>query len=482
MKPFPWQARFRRGIARKGVRIAGLSVSRSNGKSFLVADLAKDYLLGDRHDSECLLVASEFKQSKIILRYLFGMLRAEGHDLDDRKRWVFRDSMNSGMIRDRDTGITVRAMSGKPSGLFGRVFGLCLLDEPREHGPGVRDELLVAVTSGMGKVDGAQAIALGSSPASPDHWFSRWLDGEADYAQLHAARPEDPPFQLRTIRKANPSFDHLPALRVDLLARREKARRFPDELNEYLSRHLNRGVADIHEPLLVEPDDWQGIEVDILPAREGPCVWGVDIGFSEAFSAIVSHHPLTGRTEALLTCGGIPSIQDRSRRDQCPGSTYQNMVTAGDLLVQDGRRVPDLSIFIEQALNRLGTPSVIVADHFRRPELADALDSSPMPRGRDFVTRRMRWSEASEDIRRTRKMILERKMSVSKSVAWRYSLAESRVVYDDQGSCRLAVRAQAGRRARARTDLASALVLCLAEADRRGVPEATGHRLRLVAV
>ena len=86
-----------------------------------------------------------------------------------------------------------------------------------------------------------------------------------------------------------------------------------------------------------------------------------------------------------------PSIQDRSRRDQCPGSTYQNMVTAGDLLVQDGRRVPDLSVFIEQALNRLGTPDVIVADHFRKHELADALDASPMPRGRAFVTRRMRW-------------------------------------------------------------------------------------------
>ena len=79
-------------------------------------------------------------------------------------------------------------------------------------------------------------------------------------------------------------------------------------------------------------------------------------------------------------------------------------------------------------------------------------------------------------------MILEKRVSVAKSVAWRYSLAESRVVYDDQGNCRLAVRSQAGRRARARTDLASALVLCLAEADRRGVPEAAGHGLRLVAV
>ena len=81
-----------------------------------MADIAKDYLLGDRHDSECLLVASEFKQSKVILRYLFGMLRADGHDLDDRKRWTIRDSMNSGMIRDRRTGITVRAMSGKTVG------------------------------------------------------------------------------------------------------------------------------------------------------------------------------------------------------------------------------------------------------------------------------------------------------------------------------------------------------------------------------
>ena len=76
-----------------------------------------------------------------------------------------------------------------------------------------------------------------------------------------------------------------------------------------------------------------------------------------------------------------------------------------------------------------------------------------MPRGRAFVTRRMRWSESTEDIRRSRKMILEKRVSVAKSVAWRYSLAESRVLYDDQGNCRLAVRSQAGRSARARTDL-----------------------------
>ena len=59
---------------------------------------------------------------------------------------------------------------------------------------------------------------------------------------------------------------------------------------------------------------------------------------------------LTGLTEALLTHVAVyPRWRDRSRRDQCPGATYSSMVTAGDLLVQDGRRVPDLSVFIDQA-------------------------------------------------------------------------------------------------------------------------------------
>ena len=128
----------------------------------------------------------------------------------------------------------------------------------------------------MGKVDGAQAIALGSMPASKDHWFSRWLSGEADYAQVHQAGQDDPPFTLRTIRKANPSFDHLPALREDLLARRDKAKRFPDELNEYLSRPLETGGWQTYmNPSWSSLTTGWGSRLDILPARSGPCVWGV---------------------------------------------------------------------------------------------------------------------------------------------------------------------------------------------------------------
>ena len=48
----------------------------------------------------------------------------------------------------------------------------------------------------------------------------------------------------------------------------------------------------------------------------------------------------------------------------------------------EGRNTPAAAHVASLALAGRGAPSVIVADHFRRPELADALDASPMPRGR----------------------------------------------------------------------------------------------------
>ena len=138
----PWQRKFQAGHRPEGreVRRRAIGSPSRTGKSYLVADIAKDYLLGDRHDSECLLVASEFKQAKVILRYLFGMLRADGHDLDDRKRWTIRDSMNSGddpgpaygrsrcsRAMSRQAERTVRGASSA---------SVCSMNR-REHGPGV---------------------------------------------------------------------------------------------------------------------------------------------------------------------------------------------------------------------------------------------------------------------------------------------------------------------------------------------------------
>ena len=194
MEAIPWQTRFVRGVSRPGVRQAALSVSRSNGKSYVCSSLALDYLLGDKNDTEALVVSGDFRQAKIITAYMVQMLRERGFDLDDKSRWLVRNSVNQGMVRDRSTGITVRAMSSRPAGLYGRIFGMCLIDEPREIEPAQADDLLSAITSGTGKVPDTKVIGLGSMPADPLHWFRRWCEGEGDYVQVHQARPRRPPF------------------------------------------------------------------------------------------------------------------------------------------------------------------------------------------------------------------------------------------------------------------------------------------------
>ena len=285
MRPLPWQGRFLRGLARPGVRTAALTVARSNGKSWLAAKLARDYLLGDRRDSEALIVASSYTQAKVIFRYALRMVEDAGHDPTDRGEWWYRDSVTTALLRSRKTGLAIRAIGSDPRRAHGRVYGLGLIDEPAQHPPGSRDAMLSAIRTGAGKVLGTKIVALGTRPAGA-HWFADWLAGGADYVQSHAARRNDPPYWLRTIRRANPSYDYLPALREDLATQRREAKGGDEAARaRYLALALNMGTADTVENVLLPPEAWERIEADVLPDRAGPYVLGFDLGGSGAFTA-----------------------------------------------------------------------------------------------------------------------------------------------------------------------------------------------------
>ena len=103
--------------------------------------------------------------------------------------------VTTALLRNRETGQAIRALGCDPKRAHGRVFGLALLDEPAQWPRGSRDAMLSAIDTGAGKVEGSRIVALGTRPAGA-HWFADWLDGGADFAQCHAARPGDPPFQL----------------------------------------------------------------------------------------------------------------------------------------------------------------------------------------------------------------------------------------------------------------------------------------------
>ena len=453
-----------RGVSRPSVRRAALTVGRSNGKSYLAARLATDYLLSDRRDSECLIVASSYAQAKIIYRYALGMVREAGHDPADKGVWWYRDSVTTALLRSRETGQAIRAVGCDPKRAHGRVFGLALLDEPAQW-PSSRDEMLAAIQTGAGKIEGSKIIALGTRPATSDHWFARWLSGGADYIQRHEARSSDPPYQLRTIRRANPSYDHLPALRADLLAQRDKAREGEEDRAAYMALALNLGTPDTVESVLVSTAAWTRCEVEKLPPAKGGYVLGFDLGSGSAMTAAAAYWPDTCRLEALAVFGGVPDLVERGRADSV-GGLYRRMHERGELLVQPGRRVPDVSLFVSEVLGRWGLPSVVVCDRWREAELRDALDGAGIPR-RPVEVRGQGWKDGAEDVRGFRRAVLEGRVRARKSLLVRSALAEARTVADAAGNEKLAKGSQGGRRARAKDDTAAAIILGVAAGSRR---------------
>ena len=254
----PWERRFIRGAFR-GPGDSALTVGRGNGKSALVAGIAAAVvdpagpLHGRRREVVC--VAASFDQSRIIFEDVLAFLGGR-YDLGDRSVWRKQDSANRATLEYRATGCRIRCIGSDPGRAHGLRPALALLDEPAQWEPGRADRMLQAVRTGLGKVPGSRLIALGTRPADDGHWFARLLRS-APYSQIHAARPDDPPFWLRTIRRANPSLDHLPSLKARIQAEIVDARNDPDALASFKALRLNLGVADIDRSVLLDAGAWK---------------------------------------------------------------------------------------------------------------------------------------------------------------------------------------------------------------------------------
>ena len=112
------------------------------------------------------------------------------------------------------------------------------------------------------------------------------LSGGADYAQTHAARADNPPFQRRTWAKANPSLGHMPDMESALRKEAGQAKLDPSLLASFEALRLNLGTADTEVATLLSAGLWASIEGEAAP--DGPCLWGIDLGTSAAQSAIAA--------------------------------------------------------------------------------------------------------------------------------------------------------------------------------------------------
>ena len=249
----------------------------------------------------------------------------------------------------------------------------------------------------------------------------------------------------------------MPDLEDVIRSEYQAALRDPSLMASFEALRLNWGTPDTSQELLISADLWRQIEGDA--AMVGPCVWGVDLGSSMAQTAVAAYWPQTGALAVVACFPTIPSLEERGRRDGV-GGLYRQCQREGTLLTMGGR-TSDISGLLRVAMDRFGRPAVIAADRFKRPELEDALEDAKVPRC-ELVTRGMGYRDGGEDVARFVRACADGKVTPSRSLLLRSSLAVARTTTDPAGN-----RKMDKSRRRARDDCAVAAVLAVAEGMRR---------------
>ena len=458
---FPWERRFVRGAFRPGMTSAALSVARANGKTTLTAGVAAATLDGPLAVTrgETVIVASSFEQARIAFEHVLAFMGAK---VKDRKRWKVWDTAQQARIEDRETGARVRCIGSDPRRAHGLAPVLVLADEPAQWPTSTGERMVAALRTAAGKQPHSRFVALGTRPADAEHWFAKMLAGGADYAQTHAARKGDPPFQKRTWQKANPSLRYLPDLEDAIRAEATQAKRDPSLLAAFEALRLNLGTSDTEVAVLLDARLWAEIEGEAEMA--GPCVWGVDLGTSAAQSAVAAYWPETGALACLAAFPCQPSIDERGRLDGVSG-LYRECARRGELLTL-GQRSTDIPALLQAALDRFGRPSRVVADRWREAELRDALEKAGVPSAA-FEARGMGYADGGADVRAFRRACADGWVTPAPSLLLRSAMAEARTISDPAGNAKLSKGSQGGRRLRARDDAAAAAVLAVAAGVRQ---------------
>ena len=358
-----WQRRFLSGaFGQPGD--ASMSQGRGGGKSTFCSAIACATVDVDgplvEPMAECLLVASSFDQGLVNFRHMLHFLAPsfERYGVGPRGRFRIQDSANRATITDRETGAMVRVLGSDPRRLHGAAPKLLLYDEVAQWPPERVGPMLAALKTSRGKIPGSKALWLGTRPSLPDHPFQRALDGHGvGFALCYAAYKDDPPFQRRTWKRANPGLDHLPDLEAVIRQEAEDAKRDESAMQSFRALRLNQGVADTVTSVLVDADTWRNAEALPEPdARANEYVLGLDLGQNAAMSAAAAY-VRDGTLEAVACFPELPSLAERGLADGV-GGLYQQMADRGELF-QAGRRVSDIPALLRECLERWGRPVAI---------------------------------------------------------------------------------------------------------------------------
>ena len=474
----PWQVEWVQGAFAPGVREAGLSIARKNGKSSLVAAILLDFLIGVRQLPGWRAVVCS------LTAQLAGELRKLVEDLARASGYL--EELGGGRSKPSPGHIGV-FRAPFPGRIIGPEGEVTLLAADKATGHAVGADLAIVDEAGLlqeSHRDLWNAMLSSTSGRDGRFWaisvrgdgpmFSELADRELDpavfwreYAAEEHCELDDP----EAWAAANPGL----ATGIKSLAyMRDRSRavlQVPADQNAFRSLDLNQPQLPTREALCA-PNDWAACEVehvDDLPARAGPCLVGFDCGMAQSMTASAAYWPETGRLEVRAAFPEVPTLKIRGKSDGV-GGIYEKMHDRGELELHPGR-VVDVGSFLQDVASSLkGSPvACAAADSYRRTEAEQALETADADWPMSWRAN-MGGKEGTHDVGAFQKAVLRGEVRVVKSYLLRQGLKEAEVKYNSVGHPSL------GRyRAKGRIDVVAASVLALgiaaAQEGRQARPE-----------
>ena len=456
-----WQYRVLKEVAAH--RETALTVPRSNGKSTFVAALACSAITPGKalfvKRGQVILVASSMSQARdTIFSHILEFMRPVLYDERDgelklrRGEWRLTDNSHHMQLVHRATGTMLKVIGSDPKRAHGLQPHLIVADEPAQWDAG-GDMMYAALRTSLGKQLNPRMLVIGTRPRSPLHFFSRLLasppDGTASI--VYSATPKDledgGAYKVSTIKKANPSYNHLEALRVELNDFKVAAKKFGGmHRKQYLALYLNMGTSesDAAEDV-IDLDAWDVVTKMPMPERAGPVAIGIDLGGGNSLTAMSLYWPQTGRLEAHVAIPASPSLEERGLTDGI-GTAYEEMMEAGVLHIHGVKETKNSEFLGIRLADVLGFVWLGVAcDRFKIEAVKQALIDAG--HDEDLIVDRAtgRGPDGWGDLESFRGAVLEEHLRPGINLALEQAVMGALVRRDNNGNASLDKTHQKGR-------------------------------------
>ena len=435
-KPFTldeWQDDWVRSAYGKGIREAGLSIARKNGKSGLIAVVFITHLIGPWNRTDW-------------RAYCASLTGALARELRDAIEIILKASNKEDQVR-----ILRAPPPGSVIGKNGATATFLAADKASGHAVGsdlaIIDEagllqenkrsLWNALYSSISGRDGRfWAISIQGDGPMFEEMESRSVSRSVHWKKWSS--PENCKIDVEEHwRAANPGLESGIKSIEYMQDAADRAKSSPGNEMHFRAYDLNQRVDPARE-VIVSLTDYSKCVQDYPPDMAGNIVLGIDLGGSTSMTAATALNMDNGRVITRGAFGNDPPISKRSQSDRM-GSMYDRMIRERELWLYPGKVTP-VVLFLRDLFEELNDLGCVVRgvgfDRHRRAEAEMAMQDAGIPycavhyRGQGASAT----ADGSHDIRAFQRLIYKKILITHGSTMLESAIASSVLRFDGAGN------------------------------------------------